>query len=80
MKANEIRSKTSKKYRPQSPASKVVAIAPNLLEQNFTANNINEKIVGNITYINTSDSNWCYLESFSDLHNNEIWVGNFQKI
>lgn len=40
MKANGIKSKTLKKYRPQSSASKVVVIAPNLFEQNFTAKNI----------------------------------------
>lgn len=79
MKANGIRSKILKKYRPQSSASKVVAIAPNLLEQNFTAENINEKIVGDITYINTSDSGWCYLASFLDLHNNEICGWEFSK-
>ncbi|MGL4865043.1 MAG: IS3 family transposase [Cetobacterium sp.] len=79
MKTNGIRSKTLKKYRPQSSVSKVVAVAPNLLEQDFTAKNINEKIVGDITYINTSDSGWCYLASFLDLHNNEIYGWEFSK-
>lgn len=57
----------------------MVAIAPNLLEHNFTVENINKKIVGDITYINTSDSGWCYLASFLDLHNNEICGWEFSK-
>ena len=79
IKANGIKSKTLKKYRPQSSTSKEVAIAPNPLEQNFTAENINEKIVGDITYINTSDSGWCYLASFLNLHNNGIYSWEFSK-
>lgn len=57
----------------------MVAIAPNLLKQNFTTENINEKIVRDITYIYTSDSGWCYLASFLDLYNNEICGWEFSK-
>lgn len=35
-------------------------MAGNLLELNFTTETIGEKIVGDITYIKTSDYGWCF--------------------
>ncbi|MGL5100169.1 MAG: IS3 family transposase [Fusobacteriaceae bacterium] len=79
MRAAQVRSNVTKKYKPQSTASKTIATAPNLLEQNFSTETLYEKVAGDITYIYTSDFGWCYLASFLDLHNNEICGWEFSK-
>ena len=40
----------------------------NVLKRDFTTTYINEKWVGDITYIHTSRDVWCYLASVLDLH------------
>lgn len=72
MKELQIKSVTRKKYRPQTSKNLKEPLAGNLLEQNFKTESILEKIVGDITYIQTKDYGWCYLASFLDLHTNEI--------
>ena len=72
MRALGLSSITRKKYKPQTIKSKVEAPASNLLKQDFSTTSINEKIVGDITYIYTKDFGWTYLASFMDLHTNEI--------
>ena len=73
MKELNLKSITRKKYKPQTGVKTVKEpIAGNLLEQNFTTQGVAEKIVGDITYIQTSDYGWCYLASFLDLHTNQI--------
>ena len=62
----------TKKFNPQKATNHREPIAGNLLEQNFTTVKKLEKIVGDITYIKTSDFGWCYLATFLDLHTNEI--------
>lgn len=47
-------------------------MAGNLLEQNFIAKKVAEKIVGDITYIQTTDYDWGCLASSLNLHTNEI--------
>lgn len=46
-------------------------IAPNLLNQNFSASQPNEKWVGDITYIDTAEG-WLYLASIMDLYSRRI--------
>lgn len=72
MKKLEIKSIIVKKYKAQNTKNRKEALAGNLLEQNFKTKRIVEKIVGDITYIYTSDYGWCYLASFLDLHTKEI--------
>lgn len=72
MKFLNIKSIIRKRFKPQSSKTCKEPLAGNLLEQNFTTKTIGEKIVGDITYIKTSDYGWCYLASFLDLHTNEI--------
>ena len=40
----------------------------NVLKRDFTTTSINEKWVGDITYIHTIRDGWCYLASVIDLH------------
>ena len=62
---------TVKKYKPHS-SKKVVEDLENVLKRDFTTTHINEKWVGDITYIHTSRDGWCYLASVLDLHSKKI--------
>ena len=58
---------TVKKYKHYSN-KKVVEGLENVLKRDFTTTSINEKWVGDITYIHTIKDGWCYLASVLDLH------------
>ncbi len=61
MRRYSIQAKTRKKWRPMGKASKDLSkIAPNLLNQNFTALAENLVWVTDITYIRTKEG-WLYL-------------------
>ena len=45
---------------------------PNILNRNFKTNNINEKCLGDITYIYIKTRGWCYLASVLELHTRKI--------
>ncbi|WP_294174656.1 IS3 family transposase [uncultured Clostridium sp.] len=62
---------TVKKYKPNSN-KKVAENLENVLKRDFTTNSINEKWVGDITYIHTIKDSWCYLASVLDLHSKKI--------
>ena len=62
---------TVKKYKPHS-SKKVAEGLENVLKRDFTTTYINEKWVGDITYIHTSRDGWCYLASVLDLHSKKI--------
>ena len=62
---------TVKKYKPHS-SKKVAEDLENVLKRDFTTTYINEKWVGDITYIHTSRDGWCYLASVLDLHSKKI--------
>ena len=63
----ELYAVTVKKYKPHS-SKKVAEDSENVLKRNFTTTSINQKLVGDITYIHTSRDGWCYLASVLDLH------------
>ena len=69
---------TLKKYRPHSN-KKVAEGLENVLKRDFTTTSINEKWVGDITYIHTTRYGWCYLASVLDLHSKKIIVYAFGK-
>jgi len=71
MKEAGIRSIIVKKFRP-TPSKEKVVERDNLLERDFSTQTINEKWVGDITYINTLRDGWCYLASVMDLHSRKI--------
>ena len=51
---------------------KVAEGLENVLKRDFTTTSINEKWVGDITYIHTIKDGWCYLASVLDLHSKKI--------
>ena len=78
MKQMNIRSIVTKKFRPAKACKKIVE-RTNLLKQDFTASKINEKWVGDITYIHTLKDGWCYLASVMDLYTRKIIGYSFSK-
>ena len=70
---------TIKKYRPHS-TKKVAEVLENVLQRDFTNTSINEKCVGDITYIYTTIDGWFYLSSVLDLHSKKIIGYAFGKI
>ena len=62
---------TVKKYKPHSN-KKVKEGLENVLKRDFTTTSINEKWVGDITYIHTTQDGWCYLASVLDLYSKKI--------
>lgn len=79
MKKNNLRSKIIKKWKSCSPKNKEIKERVNLLNQNFTANNLNEKWVTDITYIHTKKDGWCYLSTIQDLYSKKIISYVFSK-
>lgn len=71
MNAHAIFSKTKKKFKVTTESKHQYPISPNLLKQDFTAMNPNEKWVSDITYIWTKEG-WLYLTIILDLFNREI--------
>lgn len=62
----------AKKWHPQTTRQRLGArTAPNVLNQNFRAEQKNEKWVGDITYIDTAEG-WLYLASLLDLYSRRI--------
>lgn len=78
MKKAEITSVITKKYRPTKSTGLVVE-RENILKQDFTTTDINQKWVADITYIHTSNNAWCYLASVLDLHTKKIVGYSFSK-
>ena len=78
MKKAEITSVITKKYRPIKSTGLVVE-KENILKQDFTTTDINQKWVADITYIYTSNNAWCYLASVLDLHTKKIVGYSFSK-
>jgi len=52
----------------------------NILRRDFSTKTINEKWVGDITYIHTMKDGWCYLASVMDLHTRKIVGYSFSKV
>lgn len=71
MREMNLYSVTIKKYRHYS-SNKVLEGLENVLNRDFSTNSINEKWVGDITYIYTLRDGWTYLASVLDLHSKKI--------
>lgn len=71
MRTRGIRSKHRRKYRVTTQSDHRRAVAPNLLEREFTAASPNEAWVGDITYIWTLEG-WMYLAVLLDLHSRRV--------
>lgn len=61
-----LKAKAAKKFRVTTDSAHKRPVAPNLLEQNFTASAPNQKWVGDITYLWT-EAGWVYLAVMIDL-------------
>lgn len=68
-----LRAKGARKYKATTNSNHSLPVAPNLLQQDFSAERSNQKWVSDITYIPT-DEGWLYLAVVVDLYS-RIVVG-----
>jgi putative transposase len=66
MRENEWRARAAKKFKATTNSNHKLPVAPNLLQQKFSASKTNEKYVSDITYIWTEEG-WLYLAVVMDL-------------
>lgn len=66
-----IRSRSKRKFKATTDSRHNFPVAPNLLNQNFTAQAPDRIWTGDITYIPT-DEGWLYLAVLLDLYNREV--------
>ena len=71
MTENGIRAKTKRKFKVTTHSEHDEPISPNLLNQNFTATEINKVWVSDITYVWTREG-WLYLAIIADLCSRSI--------
>lgn len=71
MKVAGIQSIIIKKFRP-TPSKEKVEDRDNILKRDFSTTGINQKWVGDITYIHTLRDGWCYLASVLDLYSRKV--------
>ena len=63
--------KAARKFKVTTNSKHSLPVAPNLLKQDFTATGPNQKWVGDITYLMTSEG-WLYLAVIIDLHSRAV--------
>lgn len=66
-----LRGHTPRRYRKTTDSRHTKRIAPNLLERDFDVAAPNEVLVGDITYISTTDG-WLYLAVLLDLYSRRV--------
>lgn len=66
-----LRAKAARKFKAMTNSNHSLPVAPNLLNQDFTAQRPNQKWVSDITYIAT-DEGWLYLAAILDLYSRSI--------
>jgi putative transposase len=71
MRQNAIQVVRTRKYRVTTDSNHAFGIAPNLLNQNFTADRQNQKWAGDISYLWTREG-WLYLAVIIDLHSRKV--------
>ena len=71
MRANGIKIIRTRKYKATTDSNHAFNIAPNLLDQDFSANGPNQKWAGDISYIWTRDG-WLYLAVVLDLYSRRV--------
>ena len=62
-----LRAKAARKFKETTNSNHNLPVAPNLLEQDFSASAPNQKWVGDITYLSTEEG-WLYLAVVIDLY------------
>ena len=63
--------RAARKFKSTTDSKHNLPVAPNLLEQNFTADKPNQKWAGDITYLMTSEG-WLYLAVIIDLYSRSV--------
>ena len=71
MRENGIQVIRSRKFKHNTDSDHTLNIAPNLLQQDFTASGPNQKWVGDITYVWTREG-WVYLGVIIDLFSRRV--------
>ena len=71
MRDNGIKIIRTQKYRATTDSNHAFNIAPNLLDQNFSATGPNQKWAGDISYIWTNEG-WLYLAVILDLYSRRV--------
>jgi putative transposase len=71
MRENGIKVVRTQKYKVTIDSDRTLSIAPNLLDQDFTADDPNQKWAGDISYIWTSEG-WLYLAVILDLYSRRV--------
>jgi len=71
MRENNIRTIRTHKYKATTDSDHTFNIAPNLLDQDFSATGPNQKWAGDISYIWTSEG-WLYLAVILDLYSRRV--------
>ncbi len=66
-----LRAKAAKKFKATTNSNHNLPVAPNLLQQDFSASAPNQKYVGDITYLWT-DEGWLYLAVVIDLYSRNV--------
>ena len=66
-----IRCKQKRRFKATTNSRHQLRVAPNLLNQNFSASRPNETWVTDLTYVPTVEG-WLYLSGIKDLHTGEI--------
>jgi len=74
MRENDIKIVRTQKYKVTTDSNHAFNIAPNLLEQDFSASDPNQKWAGDISYIWTSEG-WLYLAVILDLYSRRVIGG-----
>ena len=66
-----LRAKAARKFKATTNSRHGLPVAPNLLEQDFSATAPNQKWVGDITYLATGEG-WLYLAVLIDLYSRKV--------
>jgi putative transposase len=71
MRRQGLVAKAGRKFKATTNSAHNLPVSPNLLEQDFTCKNVNEKWAGDITYLWT-DEGWLYLAIVLDLFSRRV--------
>ena len=71
MKRQNLVPKAARKFKVTTDSRHHLPVAPNLLQQDFSASSVNQKWVGDITYLLTSEG-WLYLAVVLDLYSRQV--------
>ena len=71
MRRQGLRAKAARKFKATTNSNHSLPVAPNLLQQDFSAEGPNQKWVSDITYIPT-DEGWMYLAVVVDLYSRRV--------